>query len=63
MPEFTLEEVAKHNTKKDVWIVYKNKVYDVTNFLEQHPGGEEVLLDLAGIGIFSFERSVSLICF
>jgi cytochrome b involved in lipid metabolism len=45
---FTADEVAKHTKKGDCWMIYKNKVYDVTNFLEQHPGGEEVLLDVAG---------------
>ena len=32
----------------DVWFIIDNNVYDVTNFLAEHPGGEEVLLDLGG---------------
>lgn len=45
---FSTEEVAKHTSSNDCWIIHKGKVYDVTKFLEQHPGGEEVLLDVAG---------------
>lgn len=44
----TLEEVKKHNNREDVWFVIHNKVYDVTRFIEEHPGGEEVLLEQAG---------------
>ena len=44
----TYSEVAKHNTAADLWIVYKDGVYDITKFLKEHPGGEEVLLNLAG---------------
>lgn len=41
------EEVKKHNSIKSAWLVIHNKVYDVTKFLEDHPGGEEVLLEQA----------------
>ncbi|XP_046753381.1 cytochrome b5-like [Diprion similis] len=45
---YTAEEVSKHNHKEDLWIIIHNGIYDVTNFLKEHPGGEEVLLNLAG---------------
>ena len=44
----TFEEVRKHNTRNSVWFVIHNKVYDVTKFMDEHPGGEEVLLEQAG---------------
>merc|ERR1719183_2709988 len=44
----TMEEVAKHNTKADCWVVVDNKVLDVTKFLKDHPGGELAILTFAG---------------
>lgn len=46
--KFTLSEVAKHNNEDSCWIVIRGKVYDVTDFLDEHPGGDSVLLDVAG---------------
>eukprot|EP00055_Hartaetosiga_balthica_P006218 m.19237 g.19237 ORF g.19237 m.19237 type:complete len:133 (-) comp5084_c1_seq1:350-748(-) len=45
---FTSAEVAKHNTDSDCYYILHGKVYDVTSFLNEHPGGEEVMLDHAG---------------
>ncbi len=45
---YTWEEVAKHNTKADCWVVFEGKVLNITNFLSEHPGGEEVIMDHAG---------------
>nr|BAB17854.1 cytochrome b5 [Ciona savignyi] len=45
---YRLEEVKKHNNVQSAWIIIHNKVYDLTKFLEEHPGGEEVLLEQAG---------------
>merc|ERR1712012_1027758 len=44
----TLEEVAKHNTKGDCWVVVSDQVLNVTNFLKDHPGGELAILTFAG---------------
>ncbi|KAI6180400.1 hypothetical protein M3Y98_00715800 [Aphelenchoides besseyi] len=43
-----LEEVATHKTAKSIWIVLNGYVYDVTQFLLEHPGGEDVLQSWAG---------------
>jgi cytochrome b involved in lipid metabolism len=53
---YTLEEVSKHKKHGDTWCVIKNKVYDVSKFMDQHPGGEEVLLDSAGLKIWNLLR-------
>merc|ERR1711861_90242 len=45
---YTLEEVAKHTTKTDCWVVVSGQVLNVTNFLSQHPGGELAILTFAG---------------
>lgn len=45
---YRLSEVAKRNSAKEIWLVIHGRVYDVTRFLNEHPGGEEVLLEQAG---------------
>lgn len=37
------EEVARHNTSSDLWLVINGKVYDFTDYLPLHPGGEAML--------------------
>ncbi|KAK3303479.1 putative membrane bound hemo protein [Chaetomium strumarium] len=46
--ELTYQDVAEHNTKKDLYVVIHDQIYDCTKFVDEHPGGEEVLLDVAG---------------
>ncbi|KAI9046341.1 cytochrome b5-like heme/steroid binding domain-containing protein [Aspergillus affinis] len=46
--ELTFQEIAEHNTKKDLYLIVHDKVYDCTSFVDEHPGGEEVLLDVGG---------------
>merc|ERR1719428_1220549 len=45
---YTMEEVAKHTTKTDCWVVVSGQVLNVTSFLSQHPGGELAILTFAG---------------
>lgn len=45
---YTLEEVQKHNKSDDLWIVLHNKIYDITKYIEDHPGGSAILIEVAG---------------
>ncbi|KAK9766609.1 Osmotic growth protein [Basidiobolus ranarum] len=45
---YKMEEVAKHNTKDDCWVIVNGQVLDVTNFLSDHPGGAKAILLFAG---------------
>uniref|UniRef100_A0A1B0FHL8 Cytochrome b5 n=1 Tax=Glossina morsitans morsitans TaxID=37546 RepID=A0A1B0FHL8_GLOMM len=62
--QISLAEVKEHNIASDLWVIIENKVYDLTKFRDecvieignilkknihaQHPGGEEVLVEVAG---------------
>lgn len=63
---YTIDEVARHSTANDLWIVVHGKgtnlnrlktksqalthllVYDISNYLEDHPGGGAILVEVAG---------------
>ncbi|XP_014013047.1 cytochrome b5 [Salmo salar] len=45
---YRLSEIEERNSFKSTWIILNHKVYDITTFLEEHPGGEEVLREQAG---------------
>ncbi|KAH9801028.1 cytochrome B5-like protein [Citrus sinensis] len=40
---YSKDEVTLHNKRDDCWIIIKNKVYDVTSYVEEHPGGDAIL--------------------
>ncbi|KAF0764500.1 cytochrome b5-like isoform X2 [Aphis craccivora] len=46
--KYSLAEVAANANATNPWIVIDDCIYDVTEFLNDHPGGEEVLLEQAG---------------
>ncbi|XP_069091695.1 cytochrome b5 reductase 4 isoform X2 [Pleurodeles waltl] len=46
--EVTEDELAKHNKKEDCWTCIRGHVYNVTPYMEYHPGGEEELMKAAG---------------
>ena len=48
LKEVPLSEVAKHNTDGDMWIVVHGRVVDVSKFVEEHPGGVDILKQFKG---------------
>ncbi|TIC33521.1 hypothetical protein E3Q02_03491 [Wallemia mellicola] len=42
------DEVQKHTTPESCWVIIEGQVYDVTDFLEAHPGGAKVILRNSG---------------
>ncbi|TDL24600.1 fatty acid-2 hydroxylase [Rickenella mellea] len=45
---FTAADVASHNSRSSCWVSRGGKVYDVTGFLADHPGGDDMILKHAG---------------
>lgn len=46
--QYTLKDIAKHNTTNDAWISIDGEVYDITKFVKLHPGGKDILLSHLG---------------
>jgi len=49
LKDVSLQELSRHNKRNDAWLAIRGLVYNVTDYFEYHPGGEEELL--RGIGI------------
>lgn len=46
--ELTLEEVARHRTHSDCWTIFRGFVYDVSMYVDYHPGGRNEIMKGAG---------------
>jgi cytochrome b involved in lipid metabolism len=44
----TIEEVAKHNSVADCWLIIQDKVYDVSSYINFHPGNPETIIPYCG---------------
>ncbi|KAJ7287151.1 glyoxylate dehydrogenase [Mycena rebaudengoi] len=42
------QELAQHASRDSCWIIVHKKVYDITDFLDEHPGGSRIILKYAG---------------
>jgi succinate dehydrogenase/fumarate reductase flavoprotein subunit/predicted heme/steroid binding protein len=47
-PPITVDDVAKHNTKEDAWLIVNGEVVDVTGFIQKHPGGVQAICQYLG---------------
>lgn len=48
LPTLTQAEVQKHSSEKSCYVTIGANVYDITDFLDSHPGGPELILEYAG---------------
>ncbi|PLB39703.1 uncharacterized protein BDW47DRAFT_116481 [Aspergillus candidus] len=46
--ELTWADIKRHRTPLDLWVTIDGKVYDVTEYQQDHPGGEEILRNFSG---------------
>jgi len=47
-PQYTLKDVSAHCVESDCWMVIRDRVYDLTDFLREHPAGPDIMLEYAG---------------
>ena len=48
LPYIPIEEIEKHDNENSCYIILRDKVYDVTTFVNDHPGGSHSILGPAG---------------
>lgn len=48
LPTITQAEVASHNSAKSCFVTIDERVFDITEFVEDHPGGGDLVLEYAG---------------
>ena len=46
---YTMAQVATHNSATSCWTTINGNVYDVTTWINQHPGGKQAILSLCGV--------------
>jgi cytochrome b involved in lipid metabolism len=46
---YSLADVAQHNSSSSCWSAINGKVYDLTSWINQHPGGPDKILAICGI--------------
>ena len=59
LPNYMTEEIAKHNTTESCYVTIGTKVYDVTEFLDGHPGGADLILQYGGKDVGAIMRDES----
>lgn len=45
---YTLKEVEKHSSQESCWTIIRKEIYDLTQWVSKHPGGEKAILNICG---------------
>ncbi|KAA0064772.1 cytochrome b5 [Cucumis melo var. makuwa] len=45
---YSIQEVSQHSSSDDCWIIIDGKVYDLTSYLDEHPGGDDIIVTATG---------------
>ncbi|CAH1399408.1 unnamed protein product [Nezara viridula] len=49
LPTYNISEVSKHSSKEvGIWVIYKEGVYDISEFVDKHPGGDKIMMAAGG---------------
>ncbi len=56
---FSVSEVAKHSKATDCWYIVNSSVYNVTNYLYDHPGGASTMIPYCGQNATAYYKSIS----
>ncbi|TPX30676.1 hypothetical protein SmJEL517_g05811 [Synchytrium microbalum] len=48
LKKISLAELAKHNNEDSAWVAINGKVFDLTDFIDGHPGGKRILMGVIG---------------
>lgn len=48
LTEYTKEEIKQHTSHNDIWVILHGKVYNITNYIDYHPGGLSILIENGG---------------
>ena len=56
LPTIATHNVAAHNTEESCYVTLGSKVYDMTKFLDGHPGGGDLILEYGGKDVTKIMR-------
>jgi len=48
IPSYTLAQVASHSNSASCWSIVNMSVYDLTTWINSHPGGSRAILSMCG---------------
>lgn len=49
LPTYNISEVSRHSSKEvGIWVIYKEGVYDISEFVDKHPGGDKIMMAAGG---------------